>query len=243
MALFDFITKGNQGQGNNNQQANQQQQPNQGISDKGTGTNGVLGDGKPNNDGNPANPLDAFKDIFNNKDKDNKAAPSFTLPEDKLNEVAGGLDFTRSIDPAIMQKAMSGDAGSMIEMMKKISQEAYKTALQHNSTLTGSFVESRSQYDGSSLSSRIKEELTNAEFSNNTPGFDHPLVRRELQKVSALISNQHPDASPAEVAKQAREYLTSIASAINPPQASNADANGNPTDVNWQDVILGKRAG
>lgn len=251
MALFDFINRQDKPQGNQNQNQNQQGNNSQGnnnnqggLSDQGTGKTGILGDGKPNENGNPANPLDAFTKLFDNTNKDSKVAPSFTLPDDKLNDVAASLDFTQDIDQAIMQKALSGDSNSLIAMMKHISQEAYKTAMKHNSTLTGAFVDSRSQYDGSSLSSRIKEELTNAEFSNNTPGFNHPLVKQELQKVSALIAKNHPDASPAEVAKQAKEYLQLIASNINPAKP-NKDEDGNPVGdpTDWMQVILGKSSG
>ncbi len=231
---------------NNNPNPNQQQQNQQQQETNPDGTPKVaMKTGNPAidnaEDPNKAkNPLDAFNGIFDNKPNSEDKAPSFALPADKLKGVADGLDFTDGIDQELFTKATSGDSTSMIQLMNAIARNAYQTALTHGSTLTENWSNSRLEYEGKSLGSKVKGELTNAEL-RNVNGSNHPVVQQQMQQLAGLFQTQFPDASPQEIVAKTKEYITSLSSAINP--AAETDANGNKPEiqVDW-DALLSKRS-
>ena len=185
----------------------------------------------------PANPLDAFSGMFDNKDTNTEKAPSFSLPADTLNQVASSQNFLQGIDEALMTKAMSGDAKSFLEVINAATQNAYKASLTHGSTLTDNFINSRLDYEGKSLGSKVKSELTNSELGASTQNFNHPVVKAQLTQVAQGLAKQHPDASPAQIAQMARDYVTTLANAIN-PNSNNGGSPGNnqgekAADTDW----------
>ena len=241
MALFDIFKSGN------NQQQQQQQPPAKvadgGVSNQPSGiTNGQVNTDNTQQQQNqaPANPLDAFSNLFDNKDTNTEKAPSFSLPSDTLNQVASSQNFLQGIDEAVMQKAMSGDAKSFMDVINAATQNAYKASLTHGSTLTDNFINSRLDYEGKTLGSKVKSELTNSELGASTQNFNHPVVKAQLTQVAQGLAKQHPDASPAQIAKMARDYVTELANAINPNSQqgnSNSPQGEKAANVDWNNYF------
>lgn len=241
MSIFDMFKSA----GNNQQQ---QQQPNQqqpktvaegAPSNQPSGvTNGVADANNQQQQQSqpPANPLDAFSGLFDNKNVNTEKAPSFSLPDDVLSKVASSQNFLQGVDEQLVQKALSGDAKSFMEVIGAATQNAYKASLAHGSTLTDNFINSRLDFEGKTLGSKVKSELTNSELGASTQNFNHPVVKAQLTQVAQGLAKQHPDASPAQIAQMARDYVTELANAINPN--SNQGTPGNPqgqkaADVEW----------
>lgn len=225
----------------NNQQPNQQSQPSVGN----TSNNNPSGitDGQANPKGNPANdtqqvenPLDQFKGMFDNTNTNTERAPSFILPQDKINDVASKLNFTQSVPPELMQKAMSGDAQAMMDVMNVVGQQAYARSLEHTTTLSDNYMNSRLDFEGKSLGSKVKEHLTSAELSTKTPGFDNPVVKAQLSSTAKELARMYPDATPAEIAQKARDYITTLANSINPTNTEAAEQ-AKASETNWDDYF------
>lgn len=243
MALFDMFKSGSNNQ-QSNQQSKQQQPANVaegGISNQPSGiTNGMV-DTSGNNSNNqqqqqsqqPANPLDAFSNLFNNTDTNTEKAPSFSLPDETLSSVAKSQNFLQGIDEGTVQKAMSGDAKAFMDVIGAATQNAYKASLAHGSSLTDNFINSRLDYEGKSLSGKVKNELTNTELSGSTQNFNHPVVKAQLTQVAQSLSKQHPDATPQQIAQMARDYVTTLAQAINPNSSTKDSGNKSAADTNW----------
>lgn len=184
----------------------------------------------------PANPLDAFTNMFDNKQSQGDKAPSFSLPKDVLETVSRGQNFTQGIDEALMAKALGGDAKSLIEIINASSQNAYRSSMDHMASLSDQFVTSRFEHEGKSFGSKVKEQLTNSELSSNTPGFNHPVVKAQLSSVAKDLSKQHPDASPQEIASMAKKYITELAQAINPQESTSAQS-GKAVETDWDNYF------
>lgn len=183
------------------------------------------------------NPLDVFNGMFNTKDANEVKAPSFSLPPDKLQEVAKSLNFTSNIDPELMSKALGGDAKSLVDIISHVGRESYSNSMAHLSGLSNEYINSRLAHENNSLGSKVKEQLTNTELGANTPNFNHPVVKQQLVQTAQALAKQHPDASPQEIAKMAKNYISELASAIAPQGTTNAQSNDAASVTDWEKYV------
>jgi hypothetical protein len=75
------------------------------------------------------------------------------------------------------------------------------------------------------MKSGVRGELTTQALSD-APNFDHPVIRQELIRVAEQFAKANPDASPQEIATSAKQYMTDIASALNPKAPPKKEADG-----------------
>jgi len=208
----------------------QAQQPAQGMQPNGSPT--------PNSNVNGTNqqtdPMAAYATMFtNNTDKQGEVAPSFSIDPKVLDQVSGGMDFMQGADPAVMQKALGGDMQAFMDIMNHVGRSAYKSSLQHSSSLTDKFVGMREEFSGKRLPSMVREELTMGEIAGNS-GSTSPVVRQQLVEIAKKYQAANPDASPQQVAAAAKQYVADLFGAINPESSPEAKAKAaQPREVNW----------
>jgi hypothetical protein len=232
----------------NNSNSNNQQQPNN-INNPNTNSNtnangnegnasGILNGmaGQNADDKNSKNPLDAYKGIFDNANKkEADKPPTFSIPDDALNEVAGKMNFLSGINEELLTKARTGDVGALMDLVNEVGRNAYKANMQHMSMLSNNFVDSRLAHDSKSLGSRVKNELTQSELSNTITGFDHPVVKAQLVTIARQLSQEHPDATAQEIAAQAKNYIIELSKAINPEANSAQDkSTAKAGETDWE---------
>lgn len=181
-------------------------------------------DGKMPGTGEPAvNPLDTYAEMFKNAAKAKpEEAPAFKLDEKVLTEVSSKMDFMKGIPPELVQKAQSGDAAAMMQMMQISNQNAYKAALEHSSALTDTYLNQRSTFEQSKINSGVREQLTHQALAS-TPNYNHPVIKAELNSKAAEFAKAYPDLPPQEIAKAAQKYINDLYAAMNP-----ADPNKTP---------------
>lgn len=205
------------------QNPNPQADPNQGRQPNGQPT--------PNSNVNGSNeipdPLAAYAKMWDTTPKQEDIAPTFNLDAKVLDQVAGNLDFTKDVNQELMQKATSGDIGSLVQLMNEVARNAYRQSLQHGSTLTDKFVGMREEHFQKRVPSVVREELTLGALSGNGEGKMSPAARNQLAVIAKQLQRQNPDASPQEVAAAAKKYVTDMYNAINPEPASGNNAGGN----------------
>lgn len=183
----------------------------------------------PGSSQTPPNPLDAYAKIFEPAKDAPETPPTFSIDPKTLNDVSGSLDFTKSVNPELMQKAMTGDAQSMIQMMNMVGQQAYQAALSHSSSLTDRFVGARSEFDKKQIGSGVKKELTSQALSS-IPNYSHPVVRNQLNMLAGQIAAANPEYAPEQVAQTAQKMLQDLASAISPQQQQEDSQQSKETD-------------
>ena len=212
-------------------QGQQQQQPpanNQGQPGNNAGTINQ-------NDGSNqqvVDPMDAYNKLWDNATAKTEAPPSFNLDAKTLDSVSAGMQFTQGMPTELMQRIQSGDMGAMTEMMDHVGRKAYQTAMQHSSALTDKFVGMREEhFNTKGLPSRMREELTLNAISGNEK--IHPAAKKQLVDIAKRLQIQHPDASPQEIATQARTYVSDLYKAMNPESQQSSTNAQAAAETNW----------
>ena len=110
------------------QQPTQQQQQSPAGANQSTPPNNTPGSSMQPGGGQQQNPpLDAFSGIWQNdpnqqqQNADPWSSPLFQTDPTKIVEAANQQDFTRNIPPELMQKALGGDAQSMLDIINHIN--------------------------------------------------------------------------------------------------------------------------
>lgn len=180
----------------------------------------------------PPNPLDVYKKMFDNAaNPATSEPPSFALDPKVVNEVAGKMDFTAGLDQEMLTKALSGDASALLSVIKASSQNAYKTALEHTTALSDAHLKQRTEFDQKRIASGVRRQLTESELAN-VPNFDHPVVAAQLKSTAAAFARANPDATPQQIATAAKQYITDLASALNPSAPGSTDST-KAGEVDW----------
>lgn len=215
-------------QNQNNVGNNSGNNDNLSSSNNSTNSNGKM----PGTDQEPVNPLDAYSKMFDNAAKNSDIqAPTFNLDPKVVDEVAGKMNFTQNLNPEIVQKAMQGDARAFMQAIQSASQAAYKAAIQHNTSLTDTFINQRSEYEKKQIDNGVHKQLTSQALSS-APNFSHPVIKQELNRVADQFSRANPDASPIEVAEAAKKYITDLSSALNPTTSTSSNQ-GKEAEMDW----------
>lgn len=218
--MFNLFGKPSQPQGTNQPQAPAPQQPQPNAQ-------------TTNQPAQPTNPLDAYSKIFEPQQNAPETPPAFNLDPKVLGEVSSSLDFTKSVQPELLQKALTGDSQSLLQIMNQIGQQAYQSALAHSSSLTDKFVGARSAFDQKQLGTGVKRELTTQALSN-IPNYNHPVVKNQLNMFANQIHAANPEYSPEQIAQTAAKMMQDLASAISP---QSSEATNEPKQVDWASYL------
>ena len=209
------------------------------------------GAAEPSNSGKPAenagannpakeseNPFDKYQQMFDNAAKNSGIqAPTFNLDPKVLSEVSSKMDFTKGINPELVQKATNGDAAAMIELMKNVGQNSYHAAMEHATKLTDVHLGQRSEFENQRLQRGVKEQLTSDAISSQA-NIKHPLVKAEINRIASQFaaSPEYADASPQEIAKAAQSYFLDLHAAMNPADPSKGK-DGKPKEAEGVDYM------
>jgi hypothetical protein len=170
----------------------------------------------PDGSGVPVNPLDAYNKMYENANKNSDiAAPSFKIDPKVLGDVSKSMDFTKAVDPALMEKALAGDAKSLLAVMQSVAQNSYSASLEHATALTETHLGQRAEYENKRIDKGVREQLTSSALST-VPNYSHPVVKAELNRVASMFASANPDASPAQIAQAAQKHLQDLSNALSP---------------------------
>lgn len=235
MDIFKTAPKAN-GQdtsSNNNQQQQQPAKENLSQNPPTTGADGKM----PGTDPTGENPLDAYKKMFENTSQSSDIeAPAFSIDSKVLGDVSRKMDFTRGVNPEALQKATSGDVNALLDVIKQVSQNSYRAALEHSTALTDSHLKQRGEFESKKLERGVNKKLTETALAN-TPNYSHPVVKAELNRIASQIAAANPDASPQEVAQTAQKYLNDLYSALNPDTGKGKDKNEGEAETDWSKYL------
>jgi hypothetical protein len=240
MGIFDTMFGGNK------QPAQGQQQPPQGQQAP-TGQQGQTNPpaqqsanpAAPTNvDGSntPADPTAVYAKMWENSTNKPDVAPSLRIDGKVLDDVSSSLKFSRNAPPELMQKAMSGDMQSMVDLMEWNAQQAYKHAMQHQSALTDQFVGQREEFQQKGFGKAVQQELTmNSLFGGETGKALPDYAKRQFSDAAKRFAAANPDASPQEVAEATKEYFRNMASLAggSPSNGQQQEQNTQARTVDW----------
>lgn len=217
------------------QQPQQPQQEQKGLSDPNppVDENGKI----PGSEQITVNPLDAYNKMYENANKASEMEPpKFAIDRKVLDEVSSGLDFTQGINPDLMEKALSGDTKALLEVIQSVGRNAYKASLEHVTALTDVHLNQRAEFDSKRLNQSIRQQLT-SEALSSIPNYTHPRVKAELNRIASTFAAANPDASPKQIAEEARKYLAELYNAMNPPTSSN-NKDTEKEEIDWTKYLM-----
>ena len=182
------------------------------------------------------NPFDAYQKLFENAaSNSNIEAPRFSLDPTVVADVSSKMDFTKGINPELVQKATNGDAAAMMQVMQEVGRSAYRASLEHTTKLTDTHLGQRAEFESKQVQRGVKDQLTSDALASNA-NLNHPLVKAEVNRLAKQfsMSAEYADASPQQIAKAALQYFNDLHSALNPASSSSKEKSGGEVDyVKW----------
>lgn len=206
----------------------QPQQPGQ-VMQPGTGIPATAGQTAPETSGTAANgvipaesaPLDKFNDLWKNEPKDPNAPPVDesvfgNVNGDDLLKAAGGIDFTKAVTPELLSRIKEGgDAGvqATLEAINKVTQLNYAQSAHTTTKLIEQAITKAKEQFQATLPSHIRNQGT-ADLIKENAALSHPAAAPMVQGLVHQLQLKYPDASPAELTKQAQDYFISFSQSM-----------------------------
>lgn len=156
-------------------------------------------------------PLEKFSSIW---DKDPKApakpnpVPNIKPTSEQLNAAVAGLDFTKTVAPELMEKALKGDTASLMQVINTTAQQTLAAASGTTANIvTEALTAMNKKYEDEIIPGILRAHNSRTEISKANPIFDDPASKPMLAYFEAQLQTKFPTATPSEHAEMAKEYL------------------------------------
>lgn len=147
--------------------------------------------------------LDFFARLVQNNGAGSNAtaAPTFSIPQETLQQASSQLDFTQGIPPEAVQRLQGGDWTALTEILNHVGRTGYQAAMTHSMALTNRFVDDRLQHEAGTLDQRIGHRLA----TSNLPSIAelNPIAQTMFRDTMTHLQTAYPGASQAQLEQQA----------------------------------------
>lgn len=204
-----------------NANPNQQQNPNNQQGNNSQNAQVTNSDGGQNNNSNSQSPLDQFAKLWDNANSGNgngngqQPQSIFTPDTAKLNEAVKGIDFTKNIDQALVQKALSGDVQAFSQVLNQAIQGSFTQSLLAGSQIAERGMTTIRGQIESGFDGRIKKFNASDRLQSSNKNFNHPAVKPLMAAIQNQMAANFPEASPDELVQYSQQYLTEFANMMN----------------------------
>lgn len=174
---------------------------------------------------NPPTPLDKWSDLWKTKDADpNKPKPYdpskvYEVNDDELGKQLGAMDFTRNLNPQIMQQIAAGGEGAakaFMEAMNAVSRNNFGLMTRMMARMVNDSSGRNAQHFNGVIDKSIKTNAVRNAVKTNNPALNHPAAAPLLEGLQSRLQDKFPQASPEEISNKAREYLSDFLSQNKP---------------------------
>lgn len=166
-------------------------------------------------------PFADFKDIWKDINTQQGTRPAINADRTKIDAVAKGIDFTKGINPTLVQKALAGDQAAFLQVLNESAQQGFAVAMQASSHLVDKQSGAVIDHMQTALPNQLKTFQSRESFLGANPKFNDPAVQPLLSVIQTQLVNQFPTATAAEIAQHAQKYLMSVAGALATPDKGN----------------------
>lgn len=194
-------------------------------SQQATGTGTIPGAGGTPADGGTGktgeaqtSPLDPFKDLWNNEPakgadgkpiKDGKKS-LLNIDPAKVAEAAKKMSYSGLVPPELMQKALSGDSGSMGQILDAVGQAGFTHAFTANGQMMERMAEVLEGRIRESLPGEVRKHSLKDSVLSQNPKLNNPAIRPLVEAIQQQILQKFPDATQAEVQEMSSTYMTNV---------------------------------
>jgi hypothetical protein len=211
------------------QPGNIPQQPNQQPAQTaGTAPNGVVPQtATPSAEPSAAPPLDTFSSLWQPEQNPQQVEPLININPKALADAARKTDFTKMISQDQLAAIGAGGEGAMqafAQAMNSVAQGVYAQSAFAATKIAEQAVERASARFTSEIPNHVKKLQVSESLRSENPALSHPAASPILGAIESQLTMKHPQASSAEIAKMAKQYLENFATAINKPKDDAAAA-------------------
>lgn len=200
----------------------------------GTAANGAI---PPNVDA----PLDKYADLWKNDPNTPTPASADTsvfgeVNGEELLKAAGGIDFTKVVTPDILARIKEGgDTGiqATLEAINKVTQLNYAQSAHTTTKLIEQAITKAKDQFTATLPAHIRSQGTEALIKENAV-LSHPAAAPMVKGLVQQLQVKFPEASPAELTKQAEEYFLSFSQSLM-GTTSAAKTSSKDDSMDWED--------
>lgn len=167
--------------------------------------------------------LDSVKDIWNNPANPQGQRPALNADVAKIAEVANKLNFTSTVSPQLVQKALAGDQAAFVQCLNAVGQQGFIAAAQASSHLVDKQSSSVIDHVEKQLPNQIKSFQSRDAFLTKNPNFSHQAVAPLLGVIQTQLAQQFPGATSTELASHAERYLTEVVGALSKKESAGGE--------------------
>lgn len=221
------------------------------IQSDGTGPKAIPAAGKGDE-----SPLAGYEKLWEHAETDGKPI-SLVVPLEadpaKLLAAAKTVDFTKAMNPELLEKASKGDSAALGQLVNEAAQTGYaQSALATTKIVEAALAKQADIFKTSVMPAILRNHNIGNELGDN-PLFDNPAVKPLLDGLKNQLSIKYKDATPTQIKQHAEKILTELATAhltstgktITDGAGINADGTAitlQPVkDFNWEEHFLGKK--
>lgn len=216
-----------------------------------TGPNSLGPEGKGAGTGSP---LDPFSDIFKidttvQAPVDPLSQKLLELDPKKFAETVSKMDFTRTLNPELVTKALQGDTQAFNQVLNTAFQGAFAASTQ---MVVGIMEQAFNKNNGrfsSVLEGRFKDFQINSSSSTNKV-LNHPAAKPVLQALRTQIANSSVgrNLSATEINTKAEEYFLAMGDALGSLKTEglknkNADGSDVSEEIDWGNFLADESGG
>lgn len=192
----------------------------------------------------PPNPLDSFADMFKPKAPDPNAKQVPTLADPILspldptefNTQVSQANFASKIPPAVIQKALGGDAEAFQQALNQVAQETFAAAAQLSHGLVEYGSRTAADRVNNSVDSRIKNFQIRTQNTSHQ-ALTHPAVAPMLNAVKMQLASSNPNLTPQQIQEQAETYFTQMAEVLVAPKRQAAEQAAKPKGTDFSHLL------
>lgn len=211
---------------------------------EGTAPNGVVpGNGAVGNVQAPKNPLDSFAELWAPPKPVEGATgptPLFNNDPAKLLEMARKQDFRPQVSQeqlALITKGGPEAFNVMMEIMNDMAQKAYATGAHATTQLISGALDKSQFVKAAEIDTHMKRSKVSETLKADNPLFTNPAVAPMIKGLEQQLLLKHPDATSAEIANMAREYLGGVVEMFQAPEKEKKQKEAKAGEEDWSNFF------
>ena len=184
----------------------------------------------------PDSPLDQFKGLWEtdpNKPADPNATP-VALDPAAVQKVVAKADFSSAITPENLAAIAEGGEAAQTAFANSLNAVAQQVLAQ--STLVGNKLTEQAvtralAAQEAKLPDMLRNQAVTNHLKDTNPLFSNPAVKPVIEATQAQLTQKFPNASPAEIATMAQDYIVAMGETFAPKPVVNNSSGAD--DVDW----------
>lgn len=178
--------------------------------------------------------LDQFGDLWKTPVADPKAVDPLTQPllnydATKFAVEARKMNFTAGIDPALVSKALGGDAQALMDVINHSTQNAFTAASQLSTNLVEGAAKTNNSRLTPLMQSKFKEFMLEQSRTDNAV-MQHPSVAPMLDLAKRQLLAKHPEKTASEIHSLAEQYVQDFATAMSADTTRRTQQSSRPSN-------------